>query len=77
MIIPGVSDEDHLEQLHWNRGGGRGAAGYRHVPSGLRVTRECLRTSPFGTFMKRQWRKLARELRARGLLDLRYQWRQP
>jgi hypothetical protein len=41
MIISGIPDS-HLERIHWNYGGGRGAIGLRHLPSGIIVTRECL-----------------------------------
>jgi hypothetical protein len=41
MLIPGVPDNE-LELLHWNYGGGRGAVGLRHTPSGITVYRECL-----------------------------------
>lgn len=40
MLIAGIPDE-HIERLHWNLGGGRGALGYRHRPSGIEVSREC------------------------------------
>lgn len=39
-MIPGIP-ENELEQLHWNFGGGRGALGLRHIPSGISVEREC------------------------------------
>lgn len=40
MLIPGIPDE-HLARLHWNNGSGRGILGYRHLPSGIFVTRPC------------------------------------
>ena len=40
MLIPGVPDED-LARQHWREGGGRGTLGYRHLPSGISVSRQC------------------------------------
>jgi hypothetical protein len=40
MLIPGVPDE-HLARQHWREGGGRGALGYRHLPSGISISRQC------------------------------------
>jgi squalene-hopene/tetraprenyl-beta-curcumene cyclase len=40
MRIPGIPDE-HVERIHENYGGGKGGLGYRHIPSGLLVFREC------------------------------------
>jgi hypothetical protein len=40
MLIPGVPNE-HLEGLQRRRQDGRGALGYRHVPSGIVVSRPC------------------------------------
>ena len=40
MSIPGVPDED-LMRRHRRYGGGRGALGYRHLPSGISVSRDC------------------------------------
>jgi hypothetical protein len=68
MLIPGVPDED-LERLHWNHGGGRGAAGYRHVPSGITVARECLPDVPTRLFYEEALAELEQELRERGLLS--------
>ena len=45
MLIPGIPD-DELERLHWNSGRGRGAAGYRHLPSGITVARELIPDVP-------------------------------
>jgi hypothetical protein len=39
MPVPGVPDSQ-LERLHWSYGGGRGALGLRHRPSGVVVARE-------------------------------------
>jgi hypothetical protein len=49
MVIPGVSDTD-LEHLHWNYGGSKGALGLRHVPSGITVSRHCLKTAVAGSW---------------------------
>lgn len=68
MLIPGVPDED-LERLHWNDGGGRGAAGYRHVPSGITVARECLPDIPTRHFYEEALAELERMLRERGLVS--------
>ena len=68
MLIPGIPDED-LERLHWNCDGGRGAAGYRHVPSGITVARECLPDVPTGQFYEAALAELKRELGKLGLLS--------
>jgi hypothetical protein len=68
MLIPGISDED-LERLHWNCGGGRGAAGYRHIPSGIIVARECLPDVPTRHVYEAALAELKRELRKQGLLS--------
>jgi hypothetical protein len=44
-LTPGIPDE-HLERIHWNYGGGKGALGFRHIPSGITVARECPRGVP-------------------------------
>jgi hypothetical protein len=66
MLIPGVPEED-LERLHWNYGG-RGAAGYRHVPSGITGARECLPNIPARYVYGEALAELERELRERGFL---------
>src|SRR5262249_36911054 len=67
MTIPGVPDEDLL-RLHWNYGGGRGAVGYRHIPSGITVARDCLPDVPTRQFYEEALAELERQLRERGLL---------
>ena len=68
MLIPGIPNED-LERLHWNHGGGLGAAGYRHVPSRLTVTRECLPDIPTRRFYDEALAELEWQLRQRGILS--------
>jgi hypothetical protein len=68
MLIRGVPDED-LTRLHWNYGGGRGAAGYRHVPSGITVAREYLPGVPAWPFYEEALAELERQLCERGLLS--------
>jgi hypothetical protein len=63
----GVPNND-LERLHWNYGNGRGAAGYRHVPSGITVARECLPDIPVRYVYDEVLADLERELRKQGLL---------
>jgi hypothetical protein len=67
MRIPGVPDE-HLERNHWNLGGGRGALGYRHQPSGTSVYRECPAQVPVQVVDAELLFELQEELRTRGLL---------
>ncbi len=67
MRIPGVSD-DHLERSHWNLGGGRGALGYRHQPSGISVYRECPAEVPVRVVDAELLFILQEELRSRGLI---------
>jgi hypothetical protein len=68
MLIPGIPDED-LERLHWNYGGGRGAAGYRHIPSGITVARECPPGVPTRHVYEAALAELQRKLREQGLLS--------
>jgi hypothetical protein len=68
MLILGIPDED-LERLHWNYGGGRGAAGYHHVPTGITVAREGLREVSTLHIYEAALAELKRELRKRGLLS--------
>jgi hypothetical protein len=68
MLIPGIPDEE-LEELHWNYGGGRGAAGYRHVPSGITVTRECLPDAPTRHAYEAALAELEHALREQGFLS--------
>jgi hypothetical protein len=65
MLIPGVPDNE-LERLHWNYGGGRGAIGLRHKPSGITVCRECLPDVPVS--------QLAEQLKAELEDKLRNEW---
>jgi hypothetical protein len=67
MRIPGVDDED-LERLHWRHGGGRGALGYRHLPSGISVYRECPPGVPVRAIDTELLVELQEALRSRGLL---------
>ena len=67
MHIPGMPDED-LVRLHWNYGGGRGTVGYRHIPSGIMVTRECLPDVPVRLFYQEALTELERILREKHLI---------
>ena len=67
MMIPGAPDE-HLERLHWNEGGGRGSLGYRHLPSGILVSRTCRADVPVRVTDAELQAELAERLRAEGLL---------
>jgi hypothetical protein len=67
MLIPGVPEED-LERLHWNYGGGRGAVGYRHIPSGITVARECSPDVPNSFFDREALTELVRVLLEHNLI---------
>jgi hypothetical protein len=67
MLIPGIPDEE-LERLHYNYGGGRGAAGYRHIPSGITVVRESPPDAPTQQIYEEAMAELERELRRRDLI---------
>jgi hypothetical protein len=58
MLIPVIPDAD-LERLYWNSGGGRGAAGYRHAPSGITVAESAREMSRLSTSMRWRWRNLS------------------
>jgi hypothetical protein len=66
MLIPGVSDE-HLARQHWNNGGGRGSLGYRHLPSGISVSRPCRPGVPVSVIDAELLAELGERLRAEGL----------
>jgi hypothetical protein len=66
MLIAGIPDAD-LERIHWRYGGGRGAVGYRHVPSGITAVRECL-DLPVRHYCAEALTELERKLREQGLL---------
>jgi hypothetical protein len=68
MLIPGIPDQD-LERIHWRYGGGRGAAGYRHLPSGITVTRECPPTVSVRRVYTELLAELERVLREQGLIS--------
>jgi hypothetical protein len=68
--IPGVPDED-LERIHFNYGGGRGAGGFRHLPSGITVIRECPPTVPARRKYDEATAELERLLREQGLIPSR------
>lgn len=66
-LIVGVPNAD-LEIIHWNYGGGgRGAVGIRHVPSGITAVRECLEL-PVRHYRDEALAELERELRQQHLL---------
>jgi hypothetical protein len=67
MRIPGVADED-LVRLHWRGGGGRGSLGYRHLPSGISVYRECAPGVPVRAIDTELLIELQEALRSQGLL---------
>jgi hypothetical protein len=66
MLIDGVDDEQ-LERLHWNLGGGRGILGIRHVPSGISVSRECPPKVPVRQFMEELVGELREQLKQAGV----------
>jgi hypothetical protein len=68
MSIPGIPDE-HLERFHENYGRGRGALGYRHLPSGIVVYRICPPDIPHLQIDQELVAELKEKLRERGLLD--------
>jgi hypothetical protein len=53
-----------LRGLHWNSGG-RGAIGYRHVPSDITVICECLPDVPVRHFYEEALAEFPRQLRER------------
>lgn len=65
MLIPGVPDE-HLAMQHWNDGGGHGTLGYRHLPSGISVSRLCPPTVRLSVINAELLAELAERLRAEG-----------
>jgi hypothetical protein len=68
MLIPGVRDE-HLERLPWNYGGGEGALGYRHLPSGIIVFRRCPPDFPLSRIDQELLTEPREKLRERGVLN--------
>jgi len=68
MRIPGVPDE-HLEWFHENYGHGKGTVGYRHLPSGITVSRTCLPDIALSRLDRELVAELHEKLRERGLLD--------
>lgn len=67
MLIPGVADEE-LARLHWRGVSGRGALGYRHLPSGIEVHRECPPGVPVRAIDAELRLELQEALQSRGLL---------
>jgi hypothetical protein len=65
--IAGLPD-NQLERIHWNYGGGRGALGYRHLPSGITVIRECSAV-PVVQVEEQLRAELKERLQSAGLLD--------
>jgi uncharacterized protein (TIGR02996 family) len=65
-LVPGIPDEDVL-RMHWNYGGGRGAVGYRHVPSGITVGRDCPPHVPIRQVDKEALAEFIQVLRERGI----------
>jgi hypothetical protein len=65
MMIIGVPDEQ-LARTHWRHGGGRGALGYRHIPSGISVYRECPAGVPVQAIDAELLIELQEALRSRG-----------
>jgi hypothetical protein len=67
MCIPGI-DVKHLERQHWCYAGGRGALGYRHLPSGGLVLHECPPGVPVRVIDAELLAELQEKLRLRGVL---------
>jgi hypothetical protein len=67
MSIPGVPDE-HLARTHWRHGGGRGALGYVHLPTGISVYRECSPGASVHAVDAELLIELREALRSRGIL---------
>jgi hypothetical protein len=72
MLIPGIPDS-HLERLHWNYGGGRGAHGLRHLPSGITVSRESVPGIPSWQTMPELAADLQAKLSRAGIIAPRSQ----
>ena len=70
MLIPGVPDE-HLVRQHWRDGGGRGSLGYRHLPSGISVSRQCPPGVPVSVVDADLLAELAARLRDEGSVAAR------
>ena len=68
MLIPGVPDE-HLEWFHGNYGRGKGAVGYRHLPSGIVVSRKCPPDVPVLQIGEELLAELKEKLRQGGFLS--------
>lgn len=66
--MEGILDE-HLARYHWNYGNGRGALGYRHLPSGVSVYRDCAPAVPVRGIDAELLIELQEELRSRGILS--------
>jgi hypothetical protein len=69
MSIPGIDDKD-LQRQHWRDGDGRGALGYRHLPSGVSVYRECGPGVPLRVIDAELLAELEEQLRLQGLLPV-------
>jgi hypothetical protein len=67
MLIPDVPDS-HLEWIHWNYGGGRGAHGLRHLPSGITVGCESVPNVPVGQTMQEVAAVLQAKLLGAGII---------
>ena len=65
VVIAGVP-EIEVERLHWNYGGGRGAVGLHHRPSGVTVARECPPDTPSWQLLQELEVELAAKLRNHG-----------
>lgn len=65
---PDVPDE-HLARHHWNDGGGRGSLGYTHLPSGIKVWRQCPPGVPVHIVDAELRAELAERLRSDGSLS--------
>jgi hypothetical protein len=65
--IPGIPD-DEIERLHWNFGGGKGTIGFRHVPSGITVHRECPPGVPLAVVQNEVLAEFVKRLCSAGLI---------
>ena len=67
MSISGIPEE-HLARTHWRHGGGRGALGYVHRPTGISVYRECSPGVSVHAIDAELLTELREALRSRGIL---------
>ena len=69
MSIPGIDDKD-LQRQHWRFDGGHSSLGYRHLPSGVSVYRECRPGVPVRVIDAELLAELEEQLRLQGLLSV-------